>query len=118
MIVSIFYFFLVLGVLAIALGYFLDQPHFLLVGLTFLFLIGLALMSGSVEYKTGEVINTTYLNSTNPNVIQVAYTNSTYHYVPISDYYSRTIGFLLTVSSGFGLGLTLLRLRELKGGFV
>jgi hypothetical protein len=53
-ILTVFVVLLFLSLTGVALGYTTKEPYFTFVGLLFLFFLGLVIMAGDVEYKTGE----------------------------------------------------------------
>lgn len=101
MILTLYGFLLCIGLILVIIG--LIKPNEsaqALIGFFFLFLLSFPLMSGEVEYKTGENTTTTYayvsgnLTSTE-EVLKHSYT-------PFNDNLSRRFGLYLAIASAVG----------------
>lgn len=57
MILELFAVLLALSLIGVFLGYYTDDSYYAFVGLTFLFLLGIVLLSGTVEYEIGENVS-------------------------------------------------------------
>jgi len=88
---------LALSIVVALLGYFTDEEPYLTVGLTFLFLLSIVIVTGNLEYQTGA----TYTSST-----------ITYTYTTWSDSTSHWTGYLLGALSGIGIALSLRNIRQ------
>lgn len=102
MIVSIFLTILAIACILLIIGYNFSEDNFylVLIGYTFIFLLGIVLFTGGIDYVVGQNITesgatTTILNNYN------SYTNN-------------TVGIYLAIVSGFAFALTLY--QALKGG--
>lgn len=109
MILALYLSLLALSIVAIALGYFTEDQHYSFVGLFFLFLLGVFLFTGQVEYTVGSTVVTSY-NYTGA-VITSSTTAVTDVQSAFTGTYARWFGVLLSVSAGFGLALSLYNFR-------
>lgn len=98
MIQELFISFIIISLIFIFLGYFLEIPLVSLFGFTFIFLLSLTLINENLEYKTGSII--TSLNATTDE-IENTYTTYTE--------YSKTVGIYLAIISALLFILTLLK---------
>lgn len=112
MITTVFLLLLALALVSVALGALTKEPYFTFVGLFFLFNLGVLLMVGSFEYKTGETLVTTY-NYDNGTLTNTSET-STYNYGSFSAASAHWYGFLLALASGFG---AFVLFWDLRNGF-
>jgi hypothetical protein len=110
MILALWVSFLALAALLLVLGYFTGDPHYAFVGLFFIFLCGMYVLVGSLEYESGMNVNTTYTYSNGS--VSVAGTSITYEQTSYNDLYTRAFGLLLAVSSGFGMALSFFKLKR------
>lgn len=111
MILTLFLALLALSVVVGVLGYFTGDEPYLTVGLFFLFLLSIVILTGNLEYQTGE----THVYAYTPGFcdgncsIQAVVTGDTvtYNYTPWSDPTSHKVGWGLAVLSGIGIALSL-----------
>lgn len=102
MILTVYLALLVLTGAFIIGGKYFSEPEFEIVGLTFLFLLGLVLMLGGVTYASGEVENVIDVSLYNGSVVGVnTETNTTY------TNYSGEIVFGIQLHHFFGLFISL-----------
>jgi len=81
----------------IVAGYFFEVPSMTVVGLSFLFMLGIIILSTGIEYKTGEVLDETGLTTT------ISYTYSTFTHT--------TYGIFICVIAVFWFVAVMLDLR-------
>lgn len=103
MILELFLVLLIVAVVALSLGYFTGDPHYAYIGLFFIFILGVILFTGNVEYETGLNITT---------VGGVTYVN--YMYDDFTGDYARWFGVFLAVSAGAGMALLMLNFKRSK----
>lgn len=104
MILTMFAALIALAIVAFFLGYFTGDGHYVLVGLTFLFLIGVLMFSGSVEYETG--VTVTAVNGT--------ITSVDYDFTPANDSTTRMTGVFLAAGSIAGFALVFFNFKRSK----
>lgn len=104
---------LALSVVVALLGYFTDEEPYLTVGLTFLFLLSIVIITGTFQVPNGETKNVTfsYVNSTLSSQQEVSAVN----YTNWNDTTSHIVGYLLAVLSGIGIALSLRNSKSNKG---
>lgn len=102
MIVSIFLTILAIACILLVIGYSFSQENFylVLIGYTFIFLLGIVLFTGGIDYVVGQNIT----ESGSSTVIQNNY----------NSYTNNTVGIYLAIVSGFAFALTLY--QALRGG--
>lgn len=103
MILELFLVLLLLSFGAIALGYYTGEPHFSYVGLFFLFLLGVVLLSNNVQYETGVTVSTVGTNST-----------VTYNYTDFAGDNARWFGLFLAFAAGAGMALMFINYKRGK----
>lgn len=108
MILALWVSILALAALLLVLGYFTGDPHYAFVGLFFIFLLGMYVLVGNLQYETGMTINSTS-NGTASNSVIV------YDYASYSDAYTRWFGLLLAVSAAFGMVLSFFKIKNERG---
>lgn len=103
---------LFLSLVICILGYYTDDEPYFTVGVFFIFLLGIAIINGQLEYQTGTVTNTTYVytggNLTSEGAAEV------FTYTAWNDATSKTVGYLLSIIGGIGFGLSLRTQRKKK----
>lgn len=114
MILALWVSILALAALLLVLGYFTGDPHYAFVGLFFIFLLGMYVLVGNLQYETGMNINTSYSYSNGS--VSVAGTQITYDYTSYNDSYTRWFGLILAVASGFGMALSFFKLKKERDG--
>lgn len=120
MILTVYVVLLALAVVAVGLGVAIKEPYFTLTGFFIIFFLGLALMTGTVEYKTGEEKTLCDFSAT----VDGNTTNTTFNdcVETVTDVYTSVesgyhtlmwwIGFLLSISTGFGMFMLFWNLRN------
>lgn len=110
MILTIFLTLLALSLVAVLLGYFTDDEPYLTVGLLFIFLLSIVVISGNLEYKTGDTKNVTfsYTNTTLTSQTEL----TVYNYTSWDDNTSDKVGWGLAVMSSLGIALSLYNMRS------
>lgn len=93
MILELFAILLLLSFYIIWIGFRYDDNGFRIVGFFFIFLLSLVLISNSLSYQTGAIINT---NNASTTTIINQYTNYT-------DSSSHWIGYFLAIISSLGM---------------
>lgn len=101
---------LVVSIVVGVLGYFTGDEPYLTVGLFFLFILAIIMLTGNIEYETGTVTATNY--SYSGGVVDATNTSITYVYTAWSDTTSHRIGWGLAVISFIGLILNLRNMRN------
>ena len=103
---------LLVSIVALVLGYTTTDEHYSYVGLFFLFLLGIYLVTGQVTYPSGKTTITNYTyNGTSITSTTATETTALSSY---NDQYANWFGFLLSVSAGFGMALSLYNYRIRK----
>lgn len=104
---------LALGVCLLAIGEFLQEPIWSFIGLFFLFVLGLSVMTGGIGFKTGENEFTqySYTNTTLKNTT----TTTTFVYDSYTQNYGWWFGFLLALGGGFGMSIMFWNLKSVWG---
>jgi hypothetical protein len=110
MILALWVSILALAALLLVLGYFTGDPHYAFVGLFFIFLLGMYVLLGNLQYETGMAVTTSYVY-TNGSV-QDSTTIIDYEYTSYNDQYTRWFGLILAVSAGFGMVLSFFKLKR------
>lgn len=95
---------LFLSLVICILGYYTDEAPYLTVGLFFLFLLGIAIVTGQLQYTTGATIDMT---NTTRTIVTDNYTNW-------NDTTSHTVGYLLSAIGGIGFALSIRTQRAKK----
>jgi hypothetical protein len=98
MIIDIFIVLLVITIAFIMAGYYFEISPMVVVGLAFLFMLGVVIMSTGVEYKTGEMMNESSMT-----------TEITYQY---TTYTSTTFGIFICVIAVLWFVITMVNLRR------
>jgi len=139
MIITLFALLLILTLILIIAGKYIEAPGLQLAGYTFLFLLGIIILFGEVEYQTGELntLTPTYSigcisgypscgfaceqDCTTPqSQIINTLTNTTYTYTHFTNEIyagvnlNHIIGFLLCIISGLGFAIVLMNLDKFK----
>jgi hypothetical protein len=96
---------LALGFGVCLLGYFTDDEPYLTVGLAILFLLGIAIVTGQLQYQNGDAKNVTF--SYNGTTLQSQAEVTAYTYTSWNDLTSHIVGYLLSALSGVGIALSL-----------
>lgn len=105
MILALFLTLLALSVVVSLLGYFTDDEPYLTVGLFFLFLLSVIIITNNLEYQTGEQKNVTF--SYNGSTLQAQQETTAYTYTAWNDNTSQKVGWGLGVVSLLGFALHL-----------
>lgn len=113
MIIALWISLLFLSLVICILGYYTDEAPYLTVGLFFLFLLGIVIVTGQLQYQTGEAKNVTFNYDNNSNIIGQAETTA-FSYAGWSDTTSHTVGYLLSAIGGIGFALSLRTARNKK----
>lgn len=92
------------------LGYFTDDEPYLTVGLTFLFLLSIVIITGTLQFENGEKIVTTF--SYNATVLLNQTATNTTTYTSWNDTTSHIVGYLLACLSGIGIALSLMNQKQ------
>lgn len=110
MILTLFLSLLALSVVIGILGYFTGDEPYLTVGLFFLFLLSIVIITGNLEFQTGEQTNTTfsYTNSTLTSQVDT----TTFTYTAWNDTTTQKAGWGLGIISGIGIALSLYNTRK------
>jgi len=110
MILTLFLALLALSVVVCFLGYFTGDEPYLTVGLFFLFLLSTVIITGNLEYQTGEVHTYAYTPGycSGNCTIQTAITGDTvtYTFTPWNDSTSQKVGWGLAIASALGTALS------------
>lgn len=109
MILELFITLLGISCVGLFLGYYTNDPHYALVGLFFLFLLGTILFTNNVEYESGSVVNTTYTYT--GGTVDTTSTTITYQNTPFSGTNARLFGVFLAIAGGAGVALVLFHFR-------
>jgi len=104
---------LALSLVVMLMGYFTNDEPYLPVGLFFFFLLGLVILTGNLEYPSGDVISTSYTYDNGTLVDQTS--TVTYQTTPWSDTMSHRVGWTFTILSICGFGLALFNMRRGRG---
>jgi hypothetical protein len=89
---------LVVSLMFIAIGYATDLPVFGVIGFFLIFIAGVMVFSGELEYKVGETVNVT-------NISDVTSYASTNQYEAVIGTRAHLFGVLLSVIGGIGIML-------------
>lgn len=98
MILDLFLMLVLVSLIMLIGGYFINAPVIQVMGCFLLFILGLTIMGGALQYNTGSIIDDTGLTT----VVQNTYsnwnsTNSRTVFGDVKDYH--TVGFYLTITS-------------------
>ena len=120
MIVTIYFGLIILSIIFIWTGFKIDNPVLEIGGFFFLFVLGLVLMSGSVQYTSGETFSYSLYNETDTNS-SVIKTSSSYTLTNFNADTSGEIlgslsvhhllGLLITVFGGFGMAISTFNMK-------
>lgn len=100
MILTLFLALMALAVVVCLLGYFTGDEPYLTMGLFFLFLLSIVILTNNLEYETGANITTSSVGNTTT-------TNISYTFTAWNDNTSQKIGWGLAVISLIGTALSL-----------
>lgn len=115
MILTLFVLFLVISLALIIIGLFnYKETGQALIGFFFLFLLGLTLLNGNLEYKTGDQINKTYSYLDDNATINIIQENRADIYSNLNPSSGHTWGFWLCLAGVAGMVFSFV---GLKGGF-
>lgn len=104
--------FLALGLLIISIGLFRpEHTEMAIIGFVFLFLLGLNLETGSIDYKIGTQTNLTYSNLTGQQLVITEDTKDIYETFTAGNISSHIIGYWLMVMSVVGFIGILISIR-------
>ena len=103
---------LALSVVVAILGYYTGDEPYLTVGLFFLFLLSMIILTGNLTYQTGE--DKTVSFSYNSTTLASQHETTTYVYSAWNDNTSQKVGWGLAILSGFGIALSLYNTRKAK----
>jgi hypothetical protein len=130
MILTLFIVLLVLSLATIVISQYTNAPPLSLTGYLFVFILGLVLLTGNVEYKSGEITSYTYLcggqcfdnrsstyfNLTNAQSVSSEIKTDTYtNYsgeVVSGIMLHHVFGFFMSILAAFGFVITLLHLKQ------
>lgn len=104
---------LVLSATIIFLGYYSEEEPYLPVGLFFLFLLGMVVLTGNLTYETGATLTATY-NYTS-NTLTSSTNAITYQNTIWNDQNAHWFGWSLSILSALAFGLSLFNLRRGEG---
>jgi protein-S-isoprenylcysteine O-methyltransferase Ste14 len=108
MVIEIFFILLLISLFSVSAGKYVDSPPLMLGGYTFIFLLGLVLMLGGVEYRTGSVT----ILSANDTMINTTGTYSNYNGEVFQGLMiNHVFGFFMCILSAFGFISQLLNLK-------
>lgn len=110
MILWLFLTIIALAITAIIIGYFTDDEPYTPIGLFFLFIAGIILLNGQVEYATGNNITTTYTYTN--NTITSTTTTVTDTLTSFNDTSSHRVGWGLAILSVIGFILNIISLTR------
>lgn len=113
MILTLWLSLLALSLVIVLMGYFTDDEPYLPVGLFFFFLLGLVILGGNLEYKTGDTVATNYTYVNGTLTTDTAVTTDTY--TAWDDETSHRVGWTFTILSACGFGLALFNTRRGRG---
>jgi len=89
---------IVISLVFIAISYAIDLPVFGVIGFFLIFIAGVMIFSGELEYKIGETVNVT-------NVSDMTSYQSTNQYEAVTGTRAHLFGVLLSVIGGIGIML-------------
>ena len=110
MILTLFLALMALSVVACILGYFTGDEPYLTVGLLFLFLLSIVILTGNLEYQNGESKNVTF--TYNSTTLTSQQETTSFSYTAWSDATSRTVGWGLAIMCSFGTALSLYNTKK------
>lgn len=115
MILTLFLALLALSGFVCWLGYYTDDEPYLTVGLLFLFLLSIVILTGNLEYRTGSVTNYTYTTVANASLQSET---ETFSYTGWDDNTSQKVGWGLAVVSVLGFAISLFTMggRRIQDG--
>jgi hypothetical protein len=112
MILTLFAILLALTIILIMASKYIEAPGLQLTGYCFLFLLGLVVLFGSLQYPTGEISNFGYsgeeITSVNFTTTYSNFTNEIYAGVNLN----HIIGLFLCITSGLGFAIVLMNLEK------
>ena len=111
MILSIFALFVFVGLLLIVIGYFTEDGAVQLVGYSFLFICGTALLSNAVTYHSGTEETSRYTYD-GDKLLSESSTTSVNTYSSAVDSYARTLGIWLCIMSVLGSAFAIANLKN------
>jgi hypothetical protein len=94
---NIFALFLIVSIAFVIYGHIGKVQILSLIGFTFIFILGVLLMSSGINYQVGETITTTY-NYNNDTLVSDTQTMT----IEYDGFTHKTFGFYLAVLAGFG----------------
>jgi len=106
--------FLSLSLALVALGLFRpEHTELSLIGFVFLFLLSFLIIGNDIQYKVGEITNTTY-DYYNGSIINASYTHNIDIYATFtaSGTLSHTFGYWLAIASVFGFIAVIIGLKR------
>lgn len=109
MILNVFFALLAVSMVVCLLAYFTGDEPYLTVGLFLLFLLGIVVLNGNLEYESSATVATNYTYD-NGTVTSTA-TNIQYAYTNWDDSNSFYTGWAMVVLSGIGMGLSFYNTR-------
>jgi len=108
LILEIYSILLFISLFCVIAGKYVDSPPLILGGYTFVFLLGLVLMLGGVEYKTGSVTTLTVNDTVITSVgVYSNFSNEVYQNLNIN----HVFGFFMCILSSLGFISQLLNLK-------
>jgi len=109
MIIEIFGIFLLLSLLLIPIGYLCKSPALMIGGTSFIFILGIVVLLGGLQYATGK---TSYVtgNYTQTNTTYGAYTAETFIGIDVV----HLLGFFMCILGVFGFISTFVELGEMN----
>lgn len=110
MILTLFLALLALAVVVCILGYFTGDEPYLTVGLLFLFLLSIVILTDNLEYQTGESKNVTF--TYNASVLTAQTEVTAFSYTAWEDSTSHKVGWGLAIISAFGTALSLYNTKK------
>ena len=110
MILTLWLALLSLAVVICILGYFTGDEPYLTVGLFVLFLLGIIVLNGLLEYQTGETkeVSFNYTNAT----LSSQFETTSFTYTAWNDSTSHQVGWGLAIISAIGVALSLYNTRK------
>jgi len=124
MIVTIYFGLLLLSIIFIWTGFKIENPVLEIGGFFFLFVLGLVLMSGGVQYVSGEQYSYSLYNETDPSsdLIKTSSSNTLTSFdddtsgIILGDIkIHHLLGLLVAVFGGFGMAISMFNMK-MSGG--
>ena len=124
MILTIYFGLLLLALIFIWTGFKIDNPVLEIGGFFFLFVLGLVLMSGSVQYVSGETYSYSNFNETDSNssIIRTSSSNSLTNFDADTSgellgqfSINHLLGLLVAVFGGFGMAISMFNMKATGG---